>query len=194
LEADGEDGVCLEGIFELLLAASEADVKKAGAAAAVHDKVAEGLVKKGDAKGAAAELLAVLEPHLAKARAARSARPLGSGLSPPSAAALSSAKHMAIIHFAALKAVGESISKPLDYYENNLGGLTSVLAAARAYSIKQIVFSSSATVSLCLSSSGTLSRSSSSTRAPLPPSSWTAALAQGAAAPAPQPLSAAASL
>lgn len=59
---------------------------------------------------------------------------------------LSSAKHVAIIHFAALKAVGESISKPLDYYENNLGGLTTVLAAAKAYGIKQIVFSSSATV------------------------------------------------
>jgi len=59
---------------------------------------------------------------------------------------LSSARHVAIIHFAALKAVGESISRPLDYYENNLGGLTTVLAAAKAYSIKQIVFSSSATV------------------------------------------------
>ena len=62
------------------------------------------------------------------------------------AAVLSGARHMAIIHFAALKAVGESISKPLDYYENNLGGLTTVLAAARAYGIKQVVFSSSATV------------------------------------------------
>ena len=60
--------------------------------------------------------------------------------------ALSSAPHVAIIHFAALKAVGESISKPLDYYENNLGGLTSVLAAAAAFGVKQVVFSSSATV------------------------------------------------
>jgi len=62
------------------------------------------------------------------------------------ASVLSGAPHVAIIHFAALKAVGESISKPLDYYENNLGGLTTVLAAARAYGIKQVVFSSSATV------------------------------------------------
>jgi UDP-glucose 4-epimerase len=61
-------------------------------------------------------------------------------------AVLSAAPHAAVIHFAALKAVGESISKPLDYYENNLGGLTTVLAAARAYGIKQVVFSSSATV------------------------------------------------
>ena len=62
------------------------------------------------------------------------------------AAVLSAAPHAAVIHFAALKAVGESISKPLDYYENNLGGLTTVLAAAKAYGIKQVVFSSSATV------------------------------------------------
>lgn len=59
---------------------------------------------------------------------------------------LSRERHDAIIHFAALKAVGESIDRPLDYYENNLGGLTTVLAAARAYNIRQIVFSSSATV------------------------------------------------
>jgi UDP-glucose 4-epimerase len=62
------------------------------------------------------------------------------------AAVLSGAPHVAIIHFAALKAVGESISRPLDYYENNLNGLVTVLAAARAYGIKQVVFSSSATV------------------------------------------------
>jgi len=62
------------------------------------------------------------------------------------AGALSAAPHAAIIHFAALKAVGESISRPLDYYENNLNGLVTVLAAARAYGIKQVVFSSSATV------------------------------------------------
>ena len=40
---------------------------------------------------------------------------------------LSRERHEAIIHFAALKAVGESIEKPLEYYENNLGGLTNVL-------------------------------------------------------------------
>lgn len=40
---------------------------------------------------------------------------------------LSKQRHDAIIHFAALKAVGESIDRPLDYYDNNLGGLTTVL-------------------------------------------------------------------
>jgi UDP-glucose 4-epimerase len=59
---------------------------------------------------------------------------------------LSASPHVAVIHFAALKAVGESISRPLDYYENNLAGLVTVLAAVRAYGIKQVVFSSSATV------------------------------------------------
>ena len=62
------------------------------------------------------------------------------------ASILSNAPHIAVIHFAALKAVGESISKPLDYYENNLAGLVTVLAAVRAYGIKEFVFSSSATV------------------------------------------------
>ncbi|AIO76848.1 UDP-glucose 4-epimerase GalE [Burkholderia multivorans] len=50
------------------------------------------------------------------------------------------------IHFAALKAVGESVAKPLEYYENNLGGLLTVLKVMRARNVKQFVFSSSATV------------------------------------------------
>ncbi|WP_261543009.1 UDP-glucose 4-epimerase GalE [Burkholderia multivorans] len=50
------------------------------------------------------------------------------------------------IHFAALKAVGESVAKPLEYYQNNLGGLLTVLKVMRARDVKQFVFSSSATV------------------------------------------------
>jgi UDP-glucose 4-epimerase len=52
----------------------------------------------------------------------------------------------AVIHFAALKAVGESISKPIEYYDNNVGGLLVVLRTMRAAGVKQLVFSSSATV------------------------------------------------
>ncbi|QUN26234.1 UDP-glucose 4-epimerase GalE [Cupriavidus sp. KK10] len=51
-----------------------------------------------------------------------------------------------VIHFAALKAVGESVSQPLEYYSNNLGGLLTVCAAMGAAGVKQLVFSSSATV------------------------------------------------
>lgn len=51
-----------------------------------------------------------------------------------------------VIHFAALKAVGESVSHPLMYYRNNLNGLINVLSAMREYGISCLVFSSSATV------------------------------------------------
>lgn len=51
-----------------------------------------------------------------------------------------------VIHFAALKAVGESVEKPLMYYRNNLGGLINVLDVMAEFNIKNIVFSSSATV------------------------------------------------
>jgi len=51
-----------------------------------------------------------------------------------------------IIHFAALKAVGESVDKPLDYYSNNISSLINVLACMKKYKIKNIVFSSSCTV------------------------------------------------
>lgn len=51
-----------------------------------------------------------------------------------------------VIHFAALKAVGESVEKPLLYYRNNLNGLINVLNSMREFSIQNIVFSSSATV------------------------------------------------
>jgi UDP-glucose 4-epimerase len=50
------------------------------------------------------------------------------------------------IHFAGFKAVGESVAKPLEYYENNLGGLLTLCAAMRDANVKQLVFSSSATV------------------------------------------------
>lgn len=51
-----------------------------------------------------------------------------------------------VIHFAALKAVGESIEKPLLYYRNNLNCLVNVLEMMRKFDITNIVFSSSATV------------------------------------------------
>ncbi len=52
----------------------------------------------------------------------------------------------AAIHFAALKAVGESVQKPLAYYRNNLTGTLNLLDAMRAQGCKRLVFSSSATV------------------------------------------------
>lgn len=52
----------------------------------------------------------------------------------------------AVVHFAGLKAVGESVEKPLLYYENNVGGSIALLQALQARGIRRIVFSSSATV------------------------------------------------
>jgi UDP-glucose 4-epimerase len=52
----------------------------------------------------------------------------------------------AIIHFAAYKAVGESVSKPLQYYRNNLLSLVNLLEAMKKYGIENFVFSSSCTV------------------------------------------------
>lgn len=52
----------------------------------------------------------------------------------------------AVIHFAGYKAVGESVHKPLEYYENNVGGAIALLRAMRAAGCARIVFSSSATV------------------------------------------------
>lgn len=52
----------------------------------------------------------------------------------------------AVIHFAALKAVGESVQHPLAYYDNNIGGLVALVAAMKAAGIFGLVFSSSATV------------------------------------------------
>lgn len=52
----------------------------------------------------------------------------------------------AVIHFAGLKAVGESVERPIEYYANNVQGTVSLLQAMQAASIKTLVFSSSATV------------------------------------------------
>jgi len=52
----------------------------------------------------------------------------------------------AVIHFAGLKAVGESCEMPLEYYDNNVGGTLTLCAAMREAGCKKIVFSSSATV------------------------------------------------
>ncbi|MCF2857557.1 UDP-glucose 4-epimerase GalE [Pseudoalteromonas sp. SMS1] len=51
-----------------------------------------------------------------------------------------------VIHFAGLKAVGESVVKPIEYYQNNVQGTLTLLNAMRAANVFQIVFSSSATV------------------------------------------------
>lgn len=51
-----------------------------------------------------------------------------------------------VIHFAGLKAVGESVEQPLKYYENNIGGTINLLRSMKEYGVKKIVFSSSATV------------------------------------------------
>ncbi len=52
----------------------------------------------------------------------------------------------AVIHFAALKAVGESVAKPIEYYNNNITGTLNLLDCMRKHNVKKIVFSSSATV------------------------------------------------
>jgi len=52
----------------------------------------------------------------------------------------------AVVHFAAYKAVGESVSKPLAYYRNNLGGLINTCETMKRHGCGRIVFSSSATV------------------------------------------------
>ncbi len=51
-----------------------------------------------------------------------------------------------VIHFAALKAVGESVARPLAYYDNNVSGALALLAAMDRAGVRRIVFSSSATV------------------------------------------------
>jgi UDP-glucose 4-epimerase len=52
----------------------------------------------------------------------------------------------AVIHFASLKAVGESIKTPLEYYDNNVAGTINLLQIMTKYNCKRIIFSSSATV------------------------------------------------
>ena len=52
----------------------------------------------------------------------------------------------AVIHFAGLKAVGESVQKPLEYYQNNLGSTLALLQVMQEYKVDNLIFSSSATV------------------------------------------------
>ncbi|XP_037804008.1 UDP-glucose 4-epimerase-like [Penaeus monodon] len=52
----------------------------------------------------------------------------------------------AVIHFAALKAVGESVKRPLDYYHNNITGTATLLRVMGEVGVKRLVFSSSSTV------------------------------------------------
>lgn len=52
----------------------------------------------------------------------------------------------AVIHFAGLKAVGESVEKPIEYYHNNITGTLILLKLMKKYNCKKIIFSSSATV------------------------------------------------
>ncbi|MCU4652382.1 UDP-glucose 4-epimerase GalE [Roseibacterium sp. SDUM158016] len=52
----------------------------------------------------------------------------------------------AVVHFAALKAVSESVEKPLDYFDVNIGGLMTLLRVMEAHDCRRLVFSSSATV------------------------------------------------
>ena len=51
-----------------------------------------------------------------------------------------------VIHFAGLKAVGESVEKPLEYYETNIGGTLNILNSMKNHGVNRIIFSSSATV------------------------------------------------
>ncbi len=60
--------------------------------------------------------------------------------------ALSLAPVDAVIHFAALKAVGESVARPLEYHDNNVGGTIALLRACARAGVRRFVFSSSATV------------------------------------------------
>ena len=61
-------------------------------------------------------------------------------------AALQASQPTAVIHFAGLKAVGESVAQPLHYYDNNVVGTLCLLRAMQAAAVKTLVFSSSATV------------------------------------------------
>ena len=62
------------------------------------------------------------------------------------AAALRDSGASAVIHFAGLKAVGESVKQPLAYYDNNVVGTLRLLEAMRECEVRKLVFSSSATV------------------------------------------------
>ena len=71
----------------------------------------------------------------------------GDVLSPSDLAAVFDAHEIdGVVHFAAKKAVGESVERPLDYIHTNVGGLLNLLAAMDTAGVRRIVFSSSATV------------------------------------------------
>ncbi|MGN0038378.1 MAG: UDP-glucose 4-epimerase GalE [Coriobacteriales bacterium] len=61
-------------------------------------------------------------------------------------AAFAAAPVDCVIHFAGLKAVGESVQKPLEYFDNNITGTLKLVAAMREHGVRNIIFSSSATV------------------------------------------------
>ncbi|MES2016644.1 MAG: UDP-glucose 4-epimerase GalE [Pseudomonadota bacterium] len=61
-------------------------------------------------------------------------------------AAFTAHRFDAVIHFAGLKAVGESVAQPLRYYDNNVAGSVTLLEAMQQHGVKTVVFSSSATV------------------------------------------------
>lgn len=61
-------------------------------------------------------------------------------------AALQTVRPDVVIHFAGLKAVGESVEKPLEYYDNNIAGTLTLLEAMRKTDVKRLIFSSSSTV------------------------------------------------
>ena len=63
-----------------------------------------------------------------------------------SSASIEAGSIIAVVHFAALKAVGESVAQPLQYYQNNISGLLNLLDAMAIHSVRRMVFSSSATV------------------------------------------------
>jgi UDP-glucose 4-epimerase len=52
----------------------------------------------------------------------------------------------AVVHFAGLKAVGDSVARPLEYYDNNVSGSTTLFQSMQAHNVRRLVFSSSATV------------------------------------------------
>src|SRR6476620_3762966 len=52
----------------------------------------------------------------------------------------------AVVHFAGLKAVGDSVAQPLHYYSNNVGGSATLLEAMQRHAVRTVAFSSSATV------------------------------------------------
>lgn len=62
------------------------------------------------------------------------------------AAVFAGSRFDAVVHFAALKAVGESCERPLDYFDNNISGTISLLKSMQEAGVRRLVFSSSATV------------------------------------------------